>query len=724
MFSIKQVIQLIILFGLVSAAPSGLSIVINDGAASTNTINVNLTTLSAADAVNCSVSNVPGFSPGTTFSYPAALPMNWTLTSGDGTKTVHFKCSDTNGSWSSAVSDTIRLDRTSPSASSKTPDDSITSRKPEISAVLSDTGGSGIDESTIVLKLDGTTVSHSYDSGTVSYTPSTNLAFASHTVNLSVSDNAGNPYETSWTFTVSSGGVGLKDFSPTNKSYTQDKTPHISVVFTDSGSGINTSSLKMEFGGVDVTNDTEYASSSKTYSFSPSTLTEGSHSVEVWVKDNTGEESYAKWAFSVDTTKPTITLPVPPDDSIVANVPIISVKIEDGGSGINELQLFMDLNDVDISSSANYDTSSKIFSFSPTVKMAPGEYDVEVWAKDKVGNENSANWKFTVSSTNLIISSLTPANGSSTVNQKPEISAVITDPASSGIATSSIKISVDGTDVTNKATYTAGSRKISYTPTTNLADGTHNVEVSTKNNNDQQSTVRWSFTIDSTAPTQPTNFAVSQNENGSRLSWVLSTSTDIQNYILYDSTSSFNSLEGRTPLATLGATNNSYFHNVTSRYFYALVAQDKSGNKAQPVFAGSCAAYSSTSGWTDYTCCMDSHCLSGYYCDVTVHECKKSSGAAAREEAQAAIQDSQHLIDAAKLLGKNTTEAEGFLEDAQNAYTAGNYDQAKHFAELAADSTRSTSGNEEEQQSDKKALPCCPSAFIILAALGFVVLRR
>jgi len=91
-----------------------------------------------------------------------------------------------------------------PAVVSVTPErgQSITDRRPTILITLSDV--SGIDESSIELRLDGQDVQFSFDPTTqrLSYTPPENLSLGSHTIYLSVSDLKGNSSEDSWNFTV------------------------------------------------------------------------------------------------------------------------------------------------------------------------------------------------------------------------------------------------------------------------------------------------------------------------------------------------------------------------------------------------------------------------------------------------------------------------------------------------------------------------------------------
>jgi glucose/arabinose dehydrogenase len=100
-------------------APTG-TVVINAGAAATNSRTVTLT-LSATDAVT-SVTQMRFSNNGTSFSAAEtfAPTKTWTLSSGAGTKTVYAQFRDAAGNWSAAATDTIVLDTTAPTISSRT----------------------------------------------------------------------------------------------------------------------------------------------------------------------------------------------------------------------------------------------------------------------------------------------------------------------------------------------------------------------------------------------------------------------------------------------------------------------------------------------------------------------------------------------------------------------------------------------------------------------------
>jgi hypothetical protein len=127
-----------------------------------------------------------------------------TLTPGDGIK--HIYASWWGGGYATGVAETtITIDRTQPSISTLTPIDTskVNFARPTMSASYSDVV-SGIDTSSIKITFDGvdkTSLSTITDSS-FTLKPSSNLLTGSHTVVLSVADNAGNILTKTWTFTI------------------------------------------------------------------------------------------------------------------------------------------------------------------------------------------------------------------------------------------------------------------------------------------------------------------------------------------------------------------------------------------------------------------------------------------------------------------------------------------------------------------------------------------
>jgi len=134
--------------------PTG-SIIINAGAAFTNSTNVTLT-LSCSDANGCS--QMQFSNDGSTYSTPEpyATSKAWVMSSGDGTKTVYVKFKDTAGNWSIPYTDTILLDATPPTTTA-TPPGGVYGTAQTVTLTCSDGSGVGCDNNKICYSTDGTT---------------------------------------------------------------------------------------------------------------------------------------------------------------------------------------------------------------------------------------------------------------------------------------------------------------------------------------------------------------------------------------------------------------------------------------------------------------------------------------------------------------------------------------------------------------------------------------
>ena len=104
----------------------------------------------------------------------------------------------------------------------------------------------------------------------------------------------------------------------------------------------------------------------------------------------------------------------------------------------------------------------------------------------------SANYTFTVvDKAGPTITNLIPANGATISDTTPTIEASYSDP--SGVAVTSVFITVDDTNVTTLATRTA--TQVSYSPSSALSLGEHTVTVMVSDTKNNKATTTWSFTI-------------------------------------------------------------------------------------------------------------------------------------------------------------------------------------------------------------------------------------
>lgn len=182
-------------------------------------------------------------------------------------------------------------------------------RQPVIFTVTDETGGSGVNLSTLSVTLDGAAVSSSALSSTaitngysVTYTPVSALADGAHTVVVNISDNDGNAAaEQSTTFTVDTVAPTIDITSPADGLVTASASLNVTGTTNDATSSPVT--VKITLNGTDqgaVTVDSG-GSFSKTV-----TLSEGSNTIVVTVTDAAGQTNSVTRTVELDTSVPEI----------------------------------------------------------------------------------------------------------------------------------------------------------------------------------------------------------------------------------------------------------------------------------------------------------------------------------------------------------------------------------------------------------------------------------
>ena len=132
--------------------PSG-TITINSGAAFSNSASVTLT-LSCSDPQGCAQMKFSNDNVTYSTAQTYATTKTWTLTTGDGTKTVYVEFKDGAGNWSLPFSDTILLDATAPTTTAS-PAAGTYGTAQSVTLTCGDGTGSGCDM--IYYTVDGTT---------------------------------------------------------------------------------------------------------------------------------------------------------------------------------------------------------------------------------------------------------------------------------------------------------------------------------------------------------------------------------------------------------------------------------------------------------------------------------------------------------------------------------------------------------------------------------------
>lgn len=205
------------------------------------------------------------------------------------------------------------------------------SKQPVVFTVVDESGGSGINLASLVVKLDGTAVASNTIATTaitngysVTYTPASAVSDGVHTVTVDVSDNDGNAAtQKSTSFTVDTVPPTLNITSPVDGLITSTATLNVSGTTNDSTSSPVT--VKIKLNGADqgsVTVGTN-GSFSKTI-----TLASGSNTIEVTATDAAGKVSSVTRTVTLDTNVPkVVSATINPNPVDAGATMIISVEI-------------------------------------------------------------------------------------------------------------------------------------------------------------------------------------------------------------------------------------------------------------------------------------------------------------------------------------------------------------------------------------------------------------
>ena len=204
-------------------------------------------------------------------------------------------------------------------------------KQPVVFTVTDESGGSGVNLGSVVVKLDGSSVSssevtHSAISNGYSftYTPATALGDGSHTVTVDASDNDGNAAtQKSTTFTVDTIPPTLNVTSPTDGLITNNKTLKVSGTTNDSTSSpviIKISLNGADQGTVTVGGDGSFSKSV--------TLSDGTNTIVVTATDAAGKSSSVTKTVTLDTSVPQIvSATITPNPVDAGQTMLISVEV-------------------------------------------------------------------------------------------------------------------------------------------------------------------------------------------------------------------------------------------------------------------------------------------------------------------------------------------------------------------------------------------------------------
>lgn len=197
--------------------------------------------------------------------------------------------------------------------------------------------------------------------------------------------------------------------SPTSGQYFGTATPNIKFTLTDeaNGSGIDIASLKIVVDDKTYTNTTSgvtVTTITNGYSVTcvPTALADGSHTVQISVSDNDGNDANsASIGFITDTTAPTLNVTNPAESgTYVANAKLtVKGTTSDSTSGAPTVKITLNSTDQGAVTVSNG-------SFSKDVTLTNGSNTIVVTATDKAGRVTTITRTITLDTSSPVIASV------------------------------------------------------------------------------------------------------------------------------------------------------------------------------------------------------------------------------------------------------------------------------------------------------------------------------
>lgn len=201
-------------------------------------------------------------------------------------------------------------------------------KQPIVFNVVDETGGSGVNASSIVVKVDGTTIPHTTtaiaNGFSVTATPSTAMSDGSHTVTIDAKDNDGNAAtQKSTTFKVDTVPPTLNVTAPIEGFITN--TASLTLTGTTNDSTSSPVTIRVSLNGTDQGSVTVATNGSFSKVI---TLTNGSNTITVTATDTAGKTSTVTRNVTLDTSVPQITsATITPNPADAGATVVISVVI-------------------------------------------------------------------------------------------------------------------------------------------------------------------------------------------------------------------------------------------------------------------------------------------------------------------------------------------------------------------------------------------------------------
>lgn len=397
-------------------------------------------------------------------------------------------------------------DHTAPVLTIATPADgkAVNTATPAISLAYSDPVGtgepaaSGVDVNSLKVTLDGVdrTALFTRRSGDASGAVPADLALTpgSHTITATVRDLAGNTATATSRFTVDLTAPQVRIAEPAAGAYLATATPTIRVTYQDNAA-LDLSTLKVLVNGVDRTSLFTKTATEATLTLTAETaLPQGANQISAEIRDTAGNLDSASVAFNVDLTPPRIVIGSPAAGSRHGSpeIPIAITYSDDQALAPATLRVRLDGNllaGLTVEADGATGTASGV---------ANGSHTLTVRIFDRAGNQANASVTFLVDRTAPGIRVVAPEPGAFVKTASPALRLEYSD--EDGVDTATLKVQLNGTDVTPLFTIGTGAATAELAGALTLPEGVATITAEIRDLTGNTGTTTSAFTVDTVAP--------------------------------------------------------------------------------------------------------------------------------------------------------------------------------------------------------------------------------
>ncbi|WP_246917353.1 Ig-like domain-containing protein [Bradyrhizobium sp. SHOUNA76] len=400
----------------------------------------------------------------------------------DGTKQITAQFSDAAGNSSTSAALSFTLDTTAPTVAITSAGGPVNQASQTITGTVS-----VADAGATVTILDGaTTIGTAIVQANGSWSTTVTLNQGGNSLTARVSDAAGN---------IATSGAVVYTLSTTGPTVTEalvsdtgtSATDHVTANPTVNGSGLANTVVHFTIDGspiaTTVTTDAQGA-----WSFTPSGLADGSHTIVASQIDTFGNTGSASLSFTLDTTAPTVAIisaggPVNQASQTITG----TVSVADAGATVTILDGATTIGTAIVQGNGSWST---------TVTLNQGGNSLTARVSDAAGNTaTSGAVVYTLSTTGPTVTEALVADTGTSVTDH-----VTTNPAlnGTGLANTVVHFTIDGSPIATTVT-TDAQGAWSFTPS-GLADGPHTIVASQTDAFGNTGSASLSFTLDTTAP--------------------------------------------------------------------------------------------------------------------------------------------------------------------------------------------------------------------------------